>query len=145
MIIFSTVLLSKVGSSCLPLWNHSKEAKLEEKNVCFILEASNVMRGQGRLLSKGQLSHPHPRLPHGQSCPQKVGKSFYGWKEGVAYNQLWHLSWNWSQCGLLSINFIAVSAVSLHSRVCWFPFRWGQFLELWQTAHVMAIVWSSCS
>ena len=104
-IIFSIVLLLKVGSSYYPSEATLKRQSWWKRMLYF--------RGQQHDEGSGQT----PVQRSGQKV-QKVGKSFYEWKEGAAYNVLWQSSWNWSQCGLLSINFIAVSTVSLHSRVC---------------------------
>ena len=69
------LLLSKVGSSCLPL-KANKDTRLVEKRVCFILKDGNWGLEYGW---RGWFRVRRP-TPHNW---QSVGKSLYRWREGA--------------------------------------------------------------
>ena len=69
-----------------------KEARLVERDVCFISEASNQREGS---------SCPKADFSHWQSGG---GGRFYRWRKGLhteAHSQLWESSRNWSCGGLI--------------------------------------------
>ena len=94
---------------------NTREARLVEKKVCFILEAGNRGGGGGgRRASHVQRPTPRPR--------QTVDKSFYRWRQG-AICPLQQLSSNRSCHCLTSIILIVLSTTILPGLVCFHFFE----------------------
>ena len=113
----------------------NKEARLVERKVCFILDASNRRGGRTSV----QRATPH----HWRS----VGKSFYRWREGL------HVETAQSALtvilklvigGLTSVILILLSTINLQFQGWFVPISLRPILII-VAAYVMATVWSSCS
>ena len=113
----------------------------EEKFALFWRLAT---RGEGGLMSKGQLSTSHQwaRAFKGEF---REGES----EKGGGYmqkpcSQLWQSSWNWSCGGLISVILIVLSTVNLQFQGQFVPVSLRPVLRT-VAVHVMVTVWSSHS
>ena len=106
---------------------HSKAARQVrsvEKKVCFISDAGNWGEWMADI------------CPNAYSPPTGVqsDKSFYrrrGLPAEIA-SQLWQSSSNWLSVVWPASSWLFKVQLIFSSRICLFPFLWGQFSELWQ-------------
>ena len=103
----------------------NKQSKLVERKVCFLSDAYRWGKEEGGHLWKGwfPLSDSH------------WGKRFYRQKEGTdaeTAQSVLTIVFKLIIFGLISMTLVVLGTVNLQFQVHLFPFRWGQFSELWQ-------------
>ena len=131
----------EVGYSCCSKAN--KQARSVERKVCFISDATNLGRWGGHL-SKGWL--PPPPSPHTHMATSGA-RAFIARRRGLhaetaqpALTVIFRLVIS----GLTSVILIVLGTVSLQFQGPLVPISLWPVLSI-VTAHVLGIVWSSCS
>ena len=120
----------------------NEEARLVERKVCFISDASIWCGEGGRHLSKGRLRHtpPHSRQAEGESFYQHSGGQLHVETAQSSLTVIFKLVLS----GLTSIILIVLGTVNLQFQSPFVPVSLQSVLGT-VAAHVLGTVWSSCS